>query len=525
MKNKIYWIDLFCGGGGTTSGIHLVGNDTQVLACVNHDKNAIESHKANHPDALHFTEDIRDLRVIDKLKNLVYNIRKKEPNCTINLWASLECTNFSIAKGGLPRDPDSRSLADHMKYYIEALDPDYFYVENVREFLMWGPLNKEGKPINGKKEIYYKEWEKHIESYGYIVEKRILNSADFGSYQSRKRLFIIFTKPIFCIPWPTPTHSEKDISLKPWKPVKEILDLEDKGSSIFTRSKPLAENTLKRILAGLEKFVPQKEYVFSKTYNSGSDGTRCKSLETAINTITTANTHSLVFVSNFKSGHPRSKNHSIEQPIGTISTVPTQSLVSLQTYYGKGGIKTVEVPSSTVTTKDRLYLVEYKFLDQQYSASLPINIDRPCNSLTTVPKFSIVNITQFLFNPQYKDTGRSIDRPCFTLIARMDKTPPSIISVDEGNFTISITDNDTEAMIKIKEFMCANGVVDIKMRMLKIPELKQIQGFPRDYKLIGTQAEQKKYIGNAVEVNMAKSLAAANTKSIQLIKSSQKTAS
>ncbi len=61
-------------------------------------------------------------------------------------------------------------------------------------------------------------------------------------------------------------------------------------------------------------------------------------------------------------------------------------------------------------------------------------------------------------------------------------------------------------MIKIKEFMNIYGIRDIKIRMLRIPELLQIQGFPKDYSLVGTQAEQKKYIGNAVEVNCAKAL-------------------
>lgn len=50
------------------------------------------------------------------------------------------------------------------------------------------------------------------------------------------------------------------------------------------------------------------------------------------------------------------------------------------------------------------------------------------------------------------------------------------------------------------------GIIDIKMRMLKISELKAIMGFPKDYVLVGTQSEQKKYIGNAVEVNMSRRL-------------------
>lgn len=120
----VFWIDLFCGAGGTSTGIHLAGQERMfVAACVNHDINAINSHKANHPFALHFTEDIRDLRVVEKLKVFVEKLRVFFPGCIINLWASLECTNFSNAKGGQARDADSRSLADHMPMYLEALRP------------------------------------------------------------------------------------------------------------------------------------------------------------------------------------------------------------------------------------------------------------------------------------------------------------------------------------------------------------------------------------------------------------------
>lgn len=112
-------------------------------------------------------------------------------------------------------------------------------------------------------------------------------------------------------------------------------------------------------------------------------------------------------------------------------------------------------------------------------------------------------------NPQYTSPGGSIDKPCFTLIARMDKMPPYLVSTEKGSISIIIHESDTPVMRKIKEFMSIYGVVDIKMRMLNIRELKRIMGFDSDYTLIGTQAEQKKYIGNAVEVNMSKALCVA----------------
>ena len=108
-------------------------------------------------------------------------------------------------------------------------------------------------------------------------------------------------------------------------------------------------------------------------------------------------------------------------------------------------------------------------------------------------------------NPQFASAGGSVDKPCFTLIARMDKMPPYLITTEEG-IGIEVYDTDSPMTVKIKEFMAMYCIVDIKMRMLNIGELKRIQGFPSDYVLIGTQAEQKKYIGNAVEVNMSRVL-------------------
>ena len=75
-----------------------------------------------------------------------------------------------------------------------------------------------------------------------------------------------------------------------------------------------------------------------------------------------------------------------------------------------------------------------------------------------------------------------------------------------GNVVIEVFEDDSPMTKNIKEFMAIYQIVDILMRMLKILELKLIMGFPEDYMLIGTQADQKKFIGNAVEVNMARVL-------------------
>ena len=151
MAIKVIYIDLFCGAGGTSTGVHFARHAgdpcAKVIACVNHDANAIASHAANHPDALHYTEDIRTLE-LGPLAAHAARMRRQYPDAFVVLWASLECTNFSRAKGGLPRDADSRTLAEHLFRYIEALNPDYIQIENVEEFMSWGDLDERGKPVS-----------------------------------------------------------------------------------------------------------------------------------------------------------------------------------------------------------------------------------------------------------------------------------------------------------------------------------------------------------------------------------------
>ena len=170
MNNiKLLYIDLFCGAGGTSTGVEYATVDgekcAKVIACVNHDANAIASHAANHPDALHFTEDIRTL----ELTPLVYHterMRELYPDAHLVLWASLECTNFSRAKGGQPRDADSRTLAEHLYRYIEALTPDYIQIENVEEFMAWGEVDEKGHPVSMRKGTSYNRWVNTICNYG-----------------------------------------------------------------------------------------------------------------------------------------------------------------------------------------------------------------------------------------------------------------------------------------------------------------------------------------------------------------------
>lgn len=522
---KLLYIDLFCGAGGTSTGVEKAtfhgSNCAKVIACVNHDANAIASHAANHPDALHFTEDIRTLE-LSPLVAHTERLRLLHPDAYLVLWASLECTNFSKAKGGMPRDADSRTLAEHLFRYIEALRPDYIQIENVEEFMCWGDMDENGHPISKDKGKSYVRWVNNVCKYGYYFDWRILNAADYGAYTSRKRFFGQFALHGLPIAFPKATHAkcpekyEHSLfpanNMQPWKPVREVLDLNDEGESIFGRKKPLVEKTLERIYAGLIKFVAGGRDEFLLRYNTVRPQDTVKPIDEPCGTLTVENRFAktkVCFLSKQFSGSPMDKNIPVDAPAPTVTTKDRFSLVSafLATYYGNGGETPVDCPSPTLTTKDRVsYVAAYSFLDMQYGNGQSSSVESPSPAVTTNPKHNLVKCDRFLVNPQYQSKCSSVDKPCFTLIASMDKMPPYLVCTEHGNLGIAFFEDDSPMTVKIKEFMALYGIIDIKMRMLKIPELKKIMGFPKDYVLIGTQAEQKKFIGNAVEVNMSRVL-------------------
>ncbi len=128
--------------------------------------------------------------------------------------------------------------AEHLFRYIEAIEPDYIQIENVEEFMSWGDLDENGKPISKDAGRLYQQWVSNVRGYVYRFAHRILNSADFGAYTSRRRFFGIFAKGSLPIVFPDPTHCKEGTTglfgqMKRWKPVREVLDFTDEGESIF----------------------------------------------------------------------------------------------------------------------------------------------------------------------------------------------------------------------------------------------------------------------------------------------------
>lgn len=724
-------VDLFCGAGGTSTGFVNSGI-AKVIACVNHDHTAIVSHWANHPDVYHFEEDMRYLD-LNELIAICSQWCELYPNARLILWASLECTNFSKAKGGMARDADSRTLADHLHRYIEAIFPDMVWIENVTEFRDWGPVRIKAKkyhenyteltvqknkhkietygyaPIPELKGVDFKRWCNEVCAHGYINDWKELNSADFGAFTSRNRLFGQFVRPGSDMIWPEKTHAKKGIAaeqwdelkdtvkipLRKWKAVKHVLDFSDQGYTIFDRGnnteipprqrKDLSPKTFERIYAGLIKFVAGgKENFIAKTYAvaSNSDGvfstdvpshtlttrsaqqvvqaeflpfisryngdkpeSRNTSVDEPCNVITTENRHSLIspvpatapFISKYYSGKPEGKNISVEGPAGTVTTIDGQALIQAQfivqrnsgdpegrvvsidgpartltatagnqdlvapsfisTYHGNGhNCHSVDNPAPVIPTKDSLALVETKyilnyqhssnsndinapaptltthdkyaivnpsFLDKQYTGpannqsvdtpagtvmpndkhalvnTVPFitrqfsgggqtsSVDDPAGSITSVPKLNLCQAEMkfimntnydnkasglndplntitadrhyaYLVNPSWFGNPHSTDVPSPVIVASQHKAPLYLVQTESGRWAIEIFERDLPIVKQIKEFMALYGIIDIKMRMLVVKELLRIQGFPKGYILSGTQAEQKKFIGNSV---------------------------
>lgn len=505
---QLIFVDLFAGAGGVTTGVEsaLVNGKkvATVIAAVNHDAKAIESHKANHPNAVHFIEDIRTLDM-SKLIPVVKQAKLQYPNASLVLWASLECTNFSNAKGGMPREADSRTLADHLPRYIEAMNPlglELIYIENVKEFMSWGPLDDKGKPVSRDAGIDYVRWYQTIQSFGYSYDWRLLNAANYGAYTSRIRFFGQFTRNGMPAIWPEATHAKGGredafTTYQPWKAVKEVLDFSDEGTNIFDREIPLVEKSLERIYAGLVKFVAGGKKSFILKYNSrGANGNTdhvTASIDNPSPVVTTQNRLGVVQAFLMKY-HGNGYNRTVDEPCPTVATHDGIGLVHwIDKQYGSGAhnIASIEVPAGALLNTPKLNLVKVFLMDTSYN-NIGSSIEDPAPVILANRK------QHYLVNPQYQSKGGSVDDPCFTLIARMDKMPPYLVSTQSGQTAIVIYEDDSPMTIKIKEFMAIYGIAAIKMRMLRIRELKLITGFPESYHLAGTQADQKKFIGNAV---------------------------
>jgi DNA (cytosine-5)-methyltransferase 1 len=344
---KYIVVDLFAGAGGVSSGIERAtwnGHQVaKVIVAINHDPIAITSHQNAHPDTFHFIEDIWDVET-DHVRILINKAKVMYPNARVVLWSSASCTHFSKAKAG-PKEFDLRNLPNSMFRYIEAIDPDMIFVENVTEFMDWGPLDSEGYAIPEEKGKDFNEWVANISNYGYNYGHRVHNAADFGAYTSRVRYFGAFVKPGIPFSYPIATHNKNgDDGMLKWKPVKEVLDLDDHGTSMFG-GRIRSDKTFGRVLKGLQKF--HGEEFLSAYYGNGY-------------------------------------NINLDVPCGTLTTKDRFSKVKIQFFdeqYGNGSVKSLDKPSGAFTTVPKQNLVTCQFMDNPQWGGNSWSIDRPSFTL------------------------------------------------------------------------------------------------------------------------------------------------
>lgn len=375
-QKKITAADLFCGAGGSSSGLaHAVesmGHRLDLLA-INHWSLAIATHKANHPEARHLCV---NLDTVDP--------RKVVPGGHLDiLIASPECQHHSRARGSKPMSDQSRASAWIVLRWVEALRVDRVLIENIPEFVDWSPLGKDGRPLKSMKGKTYLAFLDALRSLGYRVEWRILNTANYGDATTRKRVFIMARRGNRKIHWPDPSHvQDPKVELfkgvKRWRAAKEVIDWRIPGHSIFQRKRPLAPTTVARIAAGLKRFCgPYADPFLVMLYGTG----KARSIHRPLPTVTAKGQHiGLVkpffmrysdapgkrrdivkpWILPLNHGRGDLRTHSIEKPMPTVTSVDAWAIVQpfLIQYYGQSGEAGVHGPLPTVTTKDRFGLIE-----------------------------------------------------------------------------------------------------------------------------------------------------------------------
>lgn len=485
-------VDSFAGGGGASLGIQWALGRSPDIA-INHDKEAIALHAANHPDSLHLAEDVWKVDPVEACAGRPVGL----------MWLSPDCKHFSKAKGGKPVSKRIRGLAWVATRWAAAVKPRVIVLENVEEFRTWGPVLPDGKPCPVRRGQTFKAFVRKLERLGYKVEWRELRACDFGAPTIRKRLFLVARSDGQPIEWPTPTHG-KGRSL-PWRTAAECIDWSIPCYSIFLTKKevkklglrikrPLEPATMRRLARGVMKFVINNPRPFIVGVGGRQGQSQERGIDQPFQTVTGKADSALVapfLVPRYgeRSGQaPRSQ--SVEKPLSTI--VPTQNgaqLVAafLSKAYGgnyKGSGAQLDLPIPTLTTQDHNHLVAVH-VKRDFGTSTGAAIDTPLPTITADGGGHATLVASFLLSYfEHQQTGNLFE------------PVPTILSRDR--FAL-VTVNTIEYVI-----------YDIAMRMFVPRELYRAQGFPDSYviavlfngKILSNKA-QVRMVGNSVSPYVA----------------------
>lgn len=516
-------VDLFCGAGGTSTGILKACDGLSLpvhLTAVNHWPTAVNTHTLNHPRVTHMCESVENLHPLDLVRNGKLDL----------LAASCECRFHSNARGGGPCNEQSRAQAWQLVRWASDIQVDNILMENVREFRNWGPLHsRTRRPIASRKGEFFNAFVSALENLGYAVEWRMQVAANFGDPTSRPRLILIARKKRVerkeekGIQWPELTHGPG--RGKPWRTARECIDWELKGKSIFERNKPLCENTLKRIAAGLRKFGGAAAEPFLVMLRGTSEEqleASARRLDEPLPTLTAGGGHAVLvepFVIGQQSGAVARR---VGEPLPTVATAGAIRLVEpfIAAYHNNGErhrVHSLDEPMRTQDTSNRYALVEPFIAHLTHHGERPCHsVDAPMPTVTGAHRGEMALVQPLIV--QTDQTGgnggyvKSVDEPIGTVVSKQNMllVQPFVVKYYRKGFGAHGVNEPLATVTTKQRFMLVEATsgrevaeLDIRTRMLQPHELAAAHSFPKSYRFTGNKEEQTKQIGNSVPVEMA----------------------
>lgn len=539
-------VDNFAGGGGASLAMEW-GLGRAVDIAINHDKEAVFMHSANHPYTTHYREDVWNIDPV--------NICKGRPVGVA--WFSPDCKHHSKAKGGKPVSRNIRGLAWVVVRWAMKVRPRVILLENVEEFAEWGPLvpvcadefgnhkrDTDGhlimRPCPFNKGRTFHLWVSRLRKLGYRVDWRELRACDYGAPTIRKRLFLVARCDGMPIVWPEATHGDplgegvRSGKLLPWKTAADCIDWSQTCPSIFERGKPLADATLRRIAKGVMRYVVNCADPFIVTYYGDKGGEfRGQGMDTPLATQTTENRHALVvpvLTECANASSPRCMPSN--EPLRTICANPKgghHALVEafLAKHYGGVVGSDMGQPIGTVTSVDHHSLVTASLI-RQFGMSVGSGVAEPVGTVTAGGggKTGLVTSSLIKLRGTCKD-GQSVTRPVPTITAAGTHIgevrafllkyygSDQAVGMREPLHTVTTKDRFGLVMIKGEEYQ----IVDIGLRMLSPRELFRAQGFPEEYIIdpvvdgrVLSKTAQVRMCGNSVSPYPAAALIRANVR-------------